>query len=152
MTVTFTQTNVVPATVQETFDASLNVDFHLESFKDTGEEIVGGVEGGVMADGDTVTWRARHFGIWWKMTSIISEYDPPGYFVDQQHKGPFKSFRHEHHLTAEGTGTRVEDVVTFTAPFGPIGWIVERLVLARYMTALITTRNEALRRFLEQSS
>ncbi|PAX90951.1 cyclase, partial [Streptomyces albidoflavus] len=28
-----------------------------------------------MALGDTVTWRARHFGVVWRMTSRITAYD-----------------------------------------------------------------------------
>ncbi|MEE8599894.1 SRPBCC family protein [Euzebya tangerina] len=151
MTVHFTQTTLVPASVQQTFDASLSVDVHLESLAHTGEEIVSGVEGGIMADGDTVTWRARHFGIWWHMTSIISEYDPPTFFVDQQHQGPFTAFRHEHHFEPEGEGTRMRDVVEFTAPFGPLGVVAEKVVLARYMKQLIATRNRALVSHLERS-
>ena len=34
--------------------------------------------------------------ITWTMTSTITEWDRPRRFVDEQRKGPFKSFRHEH--------------------------------------------------------
>jgi len=34
--------------------------------------------------GDQVTWRARHFGIVFQMTSAITEYQPPKRFVDEQ--------------------------------------------------------------------
>jgi hypothetical protein len=46
-----------------------------------------GVTVGVMKLGDTVTWQARHFGIPFRMTSAITEYEHPGRFVDEQLRG-----------------------------------------------------------------
>jgi hypothetical protein len=43
----------------------------------SGERAVGGVTSGIMKLGDTVTWRARHFGIVFRMTSAITEYQYP---------------------------------------------------------------------------
>lgn len=126
------------------FALSLSVDFHLDSFADTGEQIVGGVQQGAMALGDTVTWRARHFGIWWKLTSCITAYEPPTFFVDEQQRGPFVHYRHEHLFTAIGDETEMRDVVEFAAPLGPLGIIAERLVLRRHLEALIDLRNAEL--------
>ncbi len=36
------------------------------------------------------------------------------------------------------------DTIEFAAPFGPLGRLVEKLVLARYMQNLIEERNEFL--------
>jgi hypothetical protein len=48
---------------------------------------IGGVTTGVMRLGDSVTWRARHFGVVFRMTSAITEYQPPSRFVDEQRGG-----------------------------------------------------------------
>lgn len=152
MTVSFQRSTRLPVPPEVAFDASLDVDFHVESFAHTGEQIVGGVTGGLMAHGDTVTWRARHFGIWWRMTSVISEFDRPHHFVDEQQKGPFKAFRHEHRFEADGAGgTLMTDVVVFDAPFGVLGTIAEKLVLKRYMAALIDARNTFLAVYLSRA-
>lgn len=152
VTVQFSRTTVLSVEPERAFHASLNVDFHVESFAGTGEQIVGGVTGGEMRHGDTVTWRARHFGIWWRMTSEISELDAPHMFVDRQVKGPFKRFLHRHCFTPVTGGTRLVDEVTFEAPFGPLGLLVERLVLRRHIEALIDVRNQHLAAYLERQT
>ena len=38
------------------------------------------------------------------------------------------------------------------SPFGPLGWLVDRLVLGRYMRLLLKTRNAALKREAESES
>ncbi len=148
MAVSFTVATEFDAPVDDVFQLSLDVDFHKNSFSFSGEEIVDGVSEGGMVLGDSVTWRAKHFGFWWELTSIISAYNPPSFFVDEQTKGPFGSFRHEHHFSPIGElpnqRTSLIDVVDFEAPFGFIGTIAERVFLRWYMRRLIITRNQAL--------
>jgi ligand-binding SRPBCC domain-containing protein len=134
----------MPVDQQTAFDLSLSIDAHLESFQASGERAVNGVTAGVIGLGEFVTWRARHFGITWTMTSTITEWDRPRRFVDEQRKGPFRSFRHEHRFEPVEHGTRLTDHVEFEAPFGLLGRAVERLVLARYMRRLIDVRNAFL--------
>ncbi len=149
MTVRFERTTVLPTTPDRAFDVSLDVDFHLQSFEDADEQIVGGVRAGGMRLGDDVTWRARHFGVWWTMTSVITEFDRPHRFVDEQRSGPFKRFHHEHVFTEASPGTTsMFDLVEFEAPLGPLGRIAEHLVLASYLPRLIDQRNAALVRVL----
>lgn len=141
------------------FDASLDVDVHTASMADSGERAVGGVAAGGMRLGDTVTWRARHFGVWWRMTSAITAYDRPGFFVDEQQRGPFRRWRHEHHFAADdaatengsanGSGTVMRDVVEFTSPLGILGRAVDALVLRRYMAKLIAERNAHIKTLVE---
>jgi ligand-binding SRPBCC domain-containing protein len=88
----------------------------------SGERAIGGVTSGVMKLGDTVTWRARHFGIAFRMTSAITEYQCPHRFVDEQQRGPFRRWWHEHTFTALANGaTQVTDVVEFRSPLGRWG-------------------------------
>lgn len=144
MTVEFTRSVVLATDPTSAFDVSLDVDFHLDSMADSDESIVGGVERGGMQLGDVVTWRARHFGIWWTMTSTITEFDRPEVFVDEQLRGPFKRFRHVHRFEEIDGGTRMTDEVVFEAPLGPLGRLAERLALKSYVPKLIDARNDAL--------
>ncbi|MET1051075.1 MAG: SRPBCC family protein, partial [Mycetocola sp.] len=91
-----------------------------------------------------VTWRAWHFGVPLRMTSRITALNPPHSFTDEQVRGPFRSFRHEHEFRPSGAGTLMVDRVSFAAPFGVLGRVVERLVLASYMKRLIERRNTFL--------
>lgn len=142
----------IAAPPRRVFDLSLDVGLHTASMAGSGERIIGGVTSGRMRPADTVTWQARHFGVPWRMTSRISEFDAPGYFVDEQVRGPFRRWRHEHHFDPDGAGgTVMRDVVDFAAPFGPLGRLAEWVMLDRYMPKLIRLRNEHLRRAAEES-
>jgi ligand-binding SRPBCC domain-containing protein len=132
----------VPSSTQRAFDLSIDIDTHLESMAHSGERAVDGVASGLIALGESVTWKARHFGITWTMTSTITAWDRPHSFVDEQAKGPFKMFRHLHRFEPEGDGTRMIDEIDYTAPFGPIGSAVDRMVLNRYLQRLIVARND----------
>lgn len=142
--VRFELSSVMPVAIEVAFDLSLSIDLHADAFAGSSERAVAGVVTGQIQLGEFVTWRARHFGRTWTMTSVITEWDRPHRFVDEQRRGPFKSFRHEHVFTSVAGGTEMVDRVEFEAPFGPIGRIAERVVLDRYLRRLIGVRNEFL--------
>ncbi|MFF2270651.1 SRPBCC family protein [Agromyces sp. NPDC058136] len=128
----------------EAFDRSLDIDEHLASMSHTSERAVGGVTAGTIGLGEEVTWRARHFGLVWRMTSRITELERPSRFVDEQVRGPFHAFRHVHCFEPAGDrATLMIDEVAFSAPFGPVGRLAE-LVLAPYLQGLIERRNRHL--------
>jgi ligand-binding SRPBCC domain-containing protein len=108
------------------------------------EQAIAGVTSGLISLGEQVTWRAWHFGLPFQMTSRIVEMESPDYFVDEQVKGPFRRFRHVHEFHEDALGTTMIDRIEFAAPFGPLGRLVEKLVLARYLQQLIESRNRHL--------
>lgn len=140
---------LVGAPIETTFDLARDIDFHQRSMADTGERAVAGRTTGLIGMGETVTWRARHLGLTWTLTSRITEFEPPGLFVDEQVSGPFASIRHEHRFEATTTGTLMIDDWRHTAPFGIIGRVADGLVLGRLMTGLLEKRNTALAREAE---
>ena len=142
--VRFTVETLLPVDAATAFDLSLSIDVHAASFAASGEQAIDGVRSGLIGLGEFVTWRARHFGIVWTMTNSITEWDRPARFVDEQHRGPFTSFRHEHLFEPAVHGTELIDHVEFQAPFGLLGRIAERLVLGRYLRHLIEVRNAFL--------
>lgn len=142
-------TTRIDAPMESCFDLSLSVDAHAASMSRSGERAVAGVSSGMMAEGDTVTWRARHFGIPFTMTSRICEFDRPVRFVDEQVSGPFRRWWHEHRFDSADGVTVMVDEVEFESPLGPLGHLVNRLVLTRYMTRLLQERNRWLCEALE---
>lgn len=143
----------VGAPPRRVFDVSLEIETHLASMAGSGERVIGSVTSGRMKLGDTVTWQARHFGLSWRMTSLISVCDPPGHFVDEQVTGPFKRWHHAHHFEPDGNGgTVMRDVVDFAAPLGPLGAVAEFIVLNRYMPRLIRIRNDHIKNAAEAAT
>ena len=131
------------------FDLSLDIDAHLASMARSGERAVAGVTTGQIGLGEEVTWRARHFGIPFRMTSRVTALDGPNRFVDEQTRGPFRRFHHEHTFEPTDGGTLMVDAISFDAPLGPVGRAVERLGLERYMRRLIQERGAFLKQAAE---
>ena len=128
--------------IERCFDASRDLDLHVKSTDGTHEQAVptGGLTSGLMGPGQTVTWRATHFGVPQSMTMTITGFDPPHRFIDEMVKGPFKSIRHLHEYTEKDGVTVMKDVFEYQVPFGPLGKLVDLLVLKRHMTGLLTNR------------
>ena len=144
-------TTTIRAPAANVFDLCLDVEAHTASMAGSRERIVDGVRSGRLSPGDTVTWTARHFGVPWRMTVRIIAYDRPHRFVDEQVRGPFQHWRHEHRFVPhEATGTTVmHDLIDFASPLGPLGRAVDAVVLGRYMRRLVENRNVYLARSLE---
>lgn len=125
--------------VERLFDACLSIDEHVASMQGSGEQAIGGVTSGSIGLDETVTWRARHFGIWFTMTSRITSLDRPRRFVDEQVRGPFRSFHHEHAFDVDEHGSVMVDTLTIASPV--FGRLVERVLLVPYLRRLIEERN-----------
>jgi len=69
-----------------------------------------------MREGALIDYTIRRFGLRLRWRTLISVYQPPGLFVDEQLLGPYSYWRHEHHFRAEAGGTRMLDEVTYALP------------------------------------
>ncbi|HWD90694.1 MAG TPA: SRPBCC family protein [Mucilaginibacter sp.] len=136
---------VINSPVEKVFDLSRNIDLHVESTKHTGEQAIAGKTSGLIELGETVTWRAKHLGIRQTMTSKITGFDRPNYFVDEMVQGAFKSLWHEHRFTDKRGHTLMQDTFIFESPLGILGRFFNWLVLTRYMTRLLEERNRVIK-------
>lgn len=142
-------TTIVNAPIEVCFDAARSIDLHMESTKHTGEKAIAGRTSGLIELGETVTWCAKHFGIWQTLTSKITKMDRPSYIVDEMVNGAFHSFRHEHHFIQQGEHVIMKDVFNYTSPLGVLGKIADVLFLEKYMRNLLTVRNEVVKEYAE---
>ena len=153
MTVKLIRTTRLQTDIEAAFDLSLTIEVHLESFSKSQERAVAGVTSGMMELDEEVTWKARHFGRVWTMRSRISALERPTRFVDEQVKGPFAKWWHEHRFVrVDDQVTEMVDIIVFRAPLGVLGWIAERIGLTWYMGRMIDTRNKALALLAEERS
>lgn len=135
----------IDASVEVVFDLARSIDAHLGSMGKSRERAIAGVTGGLIGWGEQVTWKATHFGVPFKMTSKVTEMTPPDRFVDEQIKGPFRRFHHEHRFERRGNATLMIDIIDFTSPVGLVGRVVDQIILERYMAKLIKERNDFLK-------
>ena len=140
----------IAAPPERCFLLSLNIDLEMESTDPIRDVAIAGITHGIIGRGETVTWRGRHFGLMLTHQSLISVYDCPHHFQDIMLRGMFKSYEHDHYFEATNDGnTIMRDVLHFTAPLGPLGWIAETLVLRSYFIYLLQQRNKAIRSIAE---
>lgn len=83
--------------------------------------------------------RIRGFPIRWR--SRITAWDPPHLFVDEQVRGPYRLWVHEHRFRPVDGGTIVEDRVRY-AVWG--GAIVNRLMVAPDLARIFDYRRKKL--------
>jgi ligand-binding SRPBCC domain-containing protein len=106
-------TTTIAAAPNDCFLMALSVDAHMSSMGPSDERVVAGVRSGSMALGQSVTWQAKHFGLPFRMTSKITEYEQPTRFVDEQTSGPFASWWHEHRFEEHAGQTVMTDLVRY---------------------------------------
>jgi ligand-binding SRPBCC domain-containing protein len=131
------------------FDLSRSIDLHKISTKQTNEEAIAGVTYGLIDKDKSVTWRAKHFGIYQDLTSKITEFEMPNYFVDEMEKGIFKRFRHEHIFKDFDDKTLMVDIFDYESPLGILGKIADKLFLEKYIKSLLEIRNATIKEFAE---
>lgn len=51
------------------------------------------------------------------------------FFIDEQRKGPYKIWHHEHHFKAVDGGVEMTDIVSYEVPFGILGKLVHPLIV-----------------------
>lgn len=139
----------IEASKEIVFDLSRSIDLHKISTEHTKETAIAGKTSGLIGLNESVTWRARHFGIYQNLTSKITEFERPNFFADEMVKGAFKSFRHEHHFSDSKVGTLMTDIFEYESPLGFLGILADKLFLKKYMTDLLDKRNRIVKDFAE---
>jgi hypothetical protein len=91
---------VIRAPIERCFDLARSVEVHLAGNVHCGEAAVAnaGATSGLISMAQRVTWRAKHFGVWHRLTSEITAVDRPVYFQDTMIQGIFRFMKHDHFL------------------------------------------------------
>jgi len=100
---------------------------------------------------DVVTWRAKHFGIYQNLTTKISSYDAPKYFVSEMVRGALKKMHHQHLFERTGKETIMTDIFVFKAPFGILGELFSNFILKNYMKGFLIKRNDTIKQVAESN-
>ena len=101
-----------------------------------------------MCEGALIDYQLRLRGIPLGWRSEITVWEPPHRFVDEQRRGPYRLWAHEHRFTEVDGGTKVEDRVKY-AVLG--GSLVARLFVAPDVRRIFDYRQQRLRELFESS-
>jgi len=100
----------------------------------------------VIHAGLVISYRIRPFaGIGVPWVSEITRVKPPEFFVDEQHRGPYRYWRHQHFLQTIPGGTENRDEVEYRLPGGPVGTLLHTLFVRRRLEAIFDFRHDACR-------
>ncbi|WP_338814167.1 SRPBCC family protein [Bernardetia sp. Wsw4-3y2] len=142
-------TTFIESSIEIVFDLSRSIDLHKISTEKTNEEAIAGITTGLISLDEWVTWRAKHFGIYQKLTSKITAFERPNSFTDEMVKGTFKSFKHQHIFKETENRVEMIDIFEYKSPFGIFGKLVDTIFLESYMTNLLKERNQIIKEFAE---
>jgi ligand-binding SRPBCC domain-containing protein len=96
-----------------------------------------------MGVGTVIDHRLRIRGIPVRWRSRITVWDPPRRFVDEQVRGPYRLWRHEHEFEEQEGGTLVRDRVQYAVVFD---FLVHELLVRREVEKIFNYRTDSLRR------
>lgn len=94
-----------------------------------------------MRRGAVIDYRLRIRGFPVRWQTAITAWDPPFRFVDEQRRGPYKVWVHEHRFVERNGGTDVMDRVQYASPFG---WLVDPLFVSRDVASIFDYRRRKL--------
>ena len=101
-----------------------------------------------MREGTTIEYvlTMHRLPIRWR-TEIV-EWRPGRRFVDRQVEGPFRLWEHTHAFEERHDGTIIRDTVLYRMPYGALGAIAHRILIARDLERIFDYRRDAVDRLL----
>lgn len=142
----------IDSDITRCFDLTRDINIHQLSTEKTNEKAIAGRTRGLCELGDKITWEARHFGFRMQLSVEITKFNRPHFFEDKMTKGSFKSMRHEHLFKEINGSTIMKDKFEYHVPFGFLGQIFDKIILKRYMTQFLITRNKVIKEIAEKKS
>ncbi len=121
-----------------------------------GFEIIGSSDGDEtvpirMRTGLRIHYRIRPLGVPQRWTSEITVWEPPHRFVDEQVRGPYRRWVHEHTFRETHGGTEIADRVEYEMPFGPLGRLAHALLVKRQLEEIFAFRERVTRQTFDHT-
>ena len=95
-----------------------------------------------MREGALIEYRLRVRGLPLRWRTRIRAWQPPRRFVDEQIRGPYQQWIHEHSFEERDDGTLVRDIVWYAVP---LDWLLHRCFVRPDIEMIFKFRAGALR-------
>jgi uncharacterized protein (TIGR01777 family) len=96
-------------------------------------------------EGTTIDYRLRVGAVPIAWRSRIVDWRPGERFVDQQERGPYRSWYHEHSFRAVGSSTLMQDCVYYAPPLSLLGRLANRLFIVPTLQRIFRYRADVIR-------
>lgn len=90
------------------------------------------------------------FGIKATWVTEITHISEKEYFVDEQRVGPYKFWHHQHLLSEMEGGTMMQDIVSYSLPYGIIGSLVNKCLVRIKLNQIFNYRRLALEKIFRE--
>jgi len=101
-----------------------------------------------MRRGTLIHYQLRIHGFPVKWETEITAWEPPHRFVDEQRRGPYALWVHEHTFVAQANGTLARDHVRYAFRGR---WLVDRLFVRRDLEKIFAFRRDQLQKIFGEA-
>ena len=102
-----------------------------------------------MEKGSLIDYTIRLFGIPIHWRTLISDYEPPFRFVDQQIKGPYTFWHHTHTFRLVEGGVEIIDQVKYSLPLGWLGTLAHAIWVRKDLEKIFEYRKTIIQNYFE---
>jgi len=97
-----------------------------------------------MKQGTVIDYMIKLFKIPVHWRTLITTYEPPHRFVDEQIKGPYTLWHHTHIFKEVSGGVEIHDSVSYSIPFGLLGKLLHILWIKRGLVRIFEHRKNVI--------
>ena len=105
-----------------------------------------------MEKGSLIDYTIRLFGIPIHWRTLISDYEPPFRFVDQQIKGPYTFWHHTHTFKLVEGGVEIIDQVKYSLPLGWLGTLAHAIWVRKDLEKIFEYRKTVIQHYFDTTN
>jgi ligand-binding SRPBCC domain-containing protein len=108
-------------------------------------KVTNDVYGKTVYAGQVMTYTIKPLlGIPLSWMTEITHVEEKKYFVDEQRKGPYTLWHHQHHFNIIDGGVEMTDLVHYRLPLGPLGSLAHSLVVKKELEKIFAYRYQKI--------
>lgn len=105
-----------------------------------------------MRQGTLIDYTIRWLTVPVRWTTLITSYEPPYRFVDEQIRGPYSLWHHSHTFVEKDGVTEMHDEVQYALPAGVFGRVAHAALVRKQLEEIFDYRSHVIGRFFGDDS
>lgn len=105
-----------------------------------------------MKQGAVIDYTIKLFKIFVHWRTLITAFEPPYRFVDEQIKGPYSYWHHNHIFKEVNGGVEIQDTVSYSIPFGLLGKLLHAVWIKRDLEGIFEYRKNVIDRIFSRNT